>query len=64
MKTCPTLAVSFAVLLSVATSQADWPRFHGPAGDGIAETAVPTQWGDDENIAWKAALPGVGASSP
>lgn len=64
MKMCSNLAVSFAVLLSVANSQADWPRFHGPAGDGSAETAVPTQWGDDENIAWKAALPGVGASSP
>lgn len=43
---------------------ADWPQFHGPGGQGTAATAVPTNWGEDENIAWKAALPGVGASSP
>lgn len=56
--------LSFATLFVISTAQADWPGFHGPAGDGIAAAAAPVQWGDEENIAWKAALPGVGASSP
>ena len=64
MKTSSALAVSFVVLFSFPTVRADWPRFHGAGGNGVASAAVPTQWGDEENIAWKAALPGVGASSP
>jgi outer membrane protein assembly factor BamB len=45
---------------------ADWPQFRGPGGLGIAakEQGLPTQWDDDTNVAWKAALPGPGASSP
>lgn len=53
-----------ALLLSVSAASADWPQFHGPGGQGTAATAAPTNWGEGENIAWKAALPGVGASSP
>ena len=44
---------------------ADWPRFRGPAGDGISSDAkVPTQWGDKNNLNWKLKLPGKGFSSP
>ena len=47
-----------------AVSQ-NWPRFRGPDGSGIsAATNVPLVWSDTENIAWKAELPGRGASSP
>ncbi len=53
-----------ALLLSVSAASADWPQFHGPGGQGTAATAAPTNWGEGENIAWKAELPGVGASSP
>ena len=44
----------------------DWPRFRGPAGAGIAtdSDSLPTHWTPTENIAWKIALPGPGASSP
>ncbi len=43
----------------------DWPRFRGPGGMGISAAAnLPTQWSETENIAWKTALPGAGASSP
>lgn len=43
----------------------DWPAFRGPAGDGIShETDVPTTWGPDTNILWKAPLPRPGNGSP
>ena len=43
----------------------DWPRFRGPSGLGISqEKNLPVTWSDTENLAWKTALPGYGASSP
>jgi len=46
-------------------SVADWPRFRGPNGSGIAADAKPpTTWSDTKNLKWKTALPGAGASSP
>ena len=44
---------------------ADWPKFRGPSGDGLAQVkSVPLRWGETENIKWKAAVPGKGWSSP
>ena len=41
-----------------------WSRFRGPNGTGIAETTgVPTEFGPEKNVAWKAAVP-AGHSSP
>ncbi len=63
----------FAVLLLAAflfsapckLSAEDWPRFRGPRGDGTsADTGVPTQWSDSQNLKWKLKLPGAGFSSP
>ncbi len=46
-------------------SAADWPRFRGPSGMGTSDaTGLPVSWGAEENVAWKTALPGPGASSP
>lgn len=43
----------------------DWPAFRGPSGDGkSSEKNVPLTWGPNENIKWKAPLPGPGNSSP
>ena len=64
MKTCIALA-SIILALTAAPTHADWTRLRGPNGNGLAEVAkVPTTWSDKENIAWKAELPGPGASSP
>ncbi|MDE2710887.1 MAG: PQQ-binding-like beta-propeller repeat protein [Acidobacteriota bacterium] len=44
-----------------------WPQFRGPRGAGVAdEQGVPLHWNaaDAEGIAWEAALPGLGVSSP
>lgn len=45
----------------------DWPEFRGPEKQGHSTTSgLPAEWGPtfNKNILWKAALPGVGWSSP
>ena len=54
-------------ILALATAGAradDWPRFRGPNGTGtVADKDVPVRW-KDENVLFKAKLPGTGHSSP
>src|SRR5258708_1500142 len=53
-----------AILLMAALLAADWPRFRGANGSGVAETAgAPAQFGPSANVIWKLALP-PGHSSP
>lgn len=56
--------VSLALL--VQANAADWPRFRGPNGSGVAPAGekIPTAWSDNQHIAWKVELPGPGSSSP
>lgn len=57
----------FAVLLAtVPECRANWPRFRGPEGNGIAakDAQVPLEWSDTENLGWKTTMPGPGSSSP
>lgn len=62
------LAASLCVLLgsSVAyAAETEWPQFRGPTGQGhSAATNLPITWNATTNVAWKAALPGNGWSSP
>ncbi len=54
------LAFSTAML-----SAADWTQFRGKGGLGISdESGLPLKWSSEENIVWKAVMPGPGASSP
>ena len=42
-----------------------WPSWRGPQHSGLAPGATPpTTWSETENVAWKAALPGTGKSTP
>jgi len=46
---------------------ADWPQFRGPHASGISEGySIPAEWNakTSQNIKWKAAIPGLGFSSP
>jgi outer membrane protein assembly factor BamB len=44
--------------------EANWPRFRGPNGTGIADDQqVPVQWSEN-GILWKTPIPGAGNSSP
>ncbi|MBL8799013.1 MAG: PQQ-binding-like beta-propeller repeat protein [Planctomycetia bacterium] len=54
--------VTFAI--EPTAGAADWTRFRGPNGTGVAaDKNVPVQW-NDQNILWKVVLPGGGNSSP
>jgi outer membrane protein assembly factor BamB len=64
-----TACVSGWVIVTVWTGlcaeAADWAQFRGPGGQGIAAAAaLPTEWSDHQNLAWKVPLPGYGSSSP
>ena len=57
----PTLAL--LCLLSTFATAADWSRFRGPNGSGVAETTNMPTTVDDSNTVWKVDL-GKGWSSP
>ena len=50
---------------TATAAELDWSSFRGPGGMGVtAAKGLPTTWSTTENVAWKAPLPGPGASSP
>jgi outer membrane protein assembly factor BamB len=50
--------------VAVGTAE-DWPQFRGPGGRAVStETGLPVKWGPEENLRWKADLPGRGVSGP
>jgi outer membrane protein assembly factor BamB len=62
-----TLKYSFALVLITAelATAGDWSQFRGPGGSGVSdETGLPTTWGPNENVRWKAELPGRSVASP
>ena len=43
----------------------NWPQWRGPNMDGVAPHGdPPLVWSETENVAWKVAIPGLGASTP
>lgn len=50
--------------IALSLSAADWARFRGPNGTGVAEGSAPTQFDLKKDMAWKVKLPGVGHGSP
>jgi len=60
-----TSLVTTVLVLTAAWSEAEWPQFRGPQGDGRAAAVnLPVSWSETENVRWKAAIPGRGWSSP
>ncbi len=53
-------------VLAQDDSSDDWRRWRGPAGNGIAAAGQtpPTEWNEDNNVLWKAKVPGRGHASP
>ncbi|MEO6245113.1 MAG: PQQ-binding-like beta-propeller repeat protein [Opitutaceae bacterium] len=42
-----------------------WPTWRGAGGTGVAPGATPpTTWSDQQNVRWKAKIPGYGFSTP
>jgi outer membrane protein assembly factor BamB len=51
--------------LALAALAADWPRFHGADGSGIAaDKTIPVQFTAKSGLLWKSAIAGDGNSSP
>jgi outer membrane protein assembly factor BamB len=48
-----------------AAPSTNWPQFRGPDALGVADhPGLADRWGTNENVAWKAEVPGRGWSSP
>lgn len=66
----PVVMCCFAAWMLMAAGAAppqgsQWSQFRGPTGMGISDAkGLPVSWSQSENIAWKLAMPGPGASSP
>jgi outer membrane protein assembly factor BamB len=53
------------LLPMAAAHAANWPAWRGPAGNGISpEKNLPQRWSTNENVRWRAPLPGPGNSTP
>lgn len=49
----------------VSEPSQNWPQWRGPNMDGVSPFGQPViSWSENENIAWKIAVPGLGASTP
>jgi hypothetical protein len=60
------LSFILSVLDSGDAAAEDWLRFRGTTGTGVAPegTSTPTKFSATQNVKWKEAIPGAGASSP
>ena len=48
-----------------AEGPTDWPQFRGASSAGVADASkLPVAWSTTRNVAWSAAIPGRGWSSP
>jgi outer membrane protein assembly factor BamB len=62
---CLAAVLAFLAVLASGMYAAQWPRFRGPNGEGVApDTNLPVSWKGPEEASWKVALPGEGNSSP
>ena len=57
-------ALTVALVTAATLSADEWPQWRGPLGTGVSnEKDLPVTW-TEKDISWRAALGGVGASSP
>lgn len=65
MKRLILLTAAFLLAGSVRAADDNWPQWRGPQANGFAPTGdPPLKWDGKTNVAWKAAIPGKGASTP
>ena len=56
--------VAMLFLLPIVWAE-NWPQWRGPSGTGVSpDKGVRVTWSNDENVAWRAELGGLGVSSP
>ncbi len=67
MRIVPTLAVAVSLLVGSVGARAgeNWPQWRGPNFDGSSKaTGLPDKIGPNDNLVWKAAMPGPSAGTP
>jgi outer membrane protein assembly factor BamB len=61
-------SIAFGCWLSMPVSSAgekDWPQWRGPIGSGkVPSAGVVTNWGPEQHVKWRVALPESGNSTP
>ncbi len=59
------IALLAALLLGIGARAENWPAWRGVTGLGIShEQKLPTHWSTNENVRWRAPLPGRANSTP
>jgi outer membrane protein assembly factor BamB len=54
-----------AFVFAVPATGDDWRQFRGSQSNSVAaESRLPLEWSDTNNVAWRTSIPGKGASSP
>jgi outer membrane protein assembly factor BamB len=67
---CPMMSAVFLILAATLLAGQEsltrnWPQWRGPSSHGVSPDAgLPTTWGTNDNLAWRASLGGLGTSSP
>ena len=65
MRRASALITATVGLLTADLAADNWPHWRGPSATGVSkEVQLPVKWGETENIAWRAAVAGLGISSP
>lgn len=59
-------AFALLALFPAPGSAQGWPSWRGPSGNNVApaDASPPIEWSEDQNVRWKVAIPGDGASTP
>lgn len=57
-------ALTLALVANDAPQEDHWPAWRGPFGTGVARSAAPLSWSDEQNVVWKVDIPGRGHSTP
>ena len=60
------LVAAVMIISDASFAQENWPRFRGPAADGVAadDPRLPETWSQSDNVRWVADVPGWGWSCP
>lgn len=62
---CAVLTACVFCGLVLPTRAAEWPQFRGPQANGLSdEGSPPSEWSDENNLAWMTPIPGRGWSMP
>lgn len=59
------IALLALLTFNTAVSAEDWPQWRGPNLNGVSsEKNLPVRWTNEENVAWKLAMPSWSGSTP